>query len=358
VLIKLLKNKFPLFALSLLLSFIFWLSVSASGTRNVDLEINLDVGQLDGGQAILDPPLPDKFGIRAVVNPAQYKLIEGRNLTLKYSLSGLAPGPHSIDFREMDLNAALQLPRGVSIIRYQPEEIRFQIYGYSAKTLRVELKLIDNYSDALDVFGDISIEPTEVSVRGPSNVVEKLSSVSVVVSRASISPGVKLEDKPDLAALGPKVELDPGVSIMAEGKVAWKRSAVKLSVPVQVVPDLAPSDGGYAISSDAESVAVTVSWPANHPQPAPLSAGGLSATAPVEFRELERRGRVCVPIQIAMPYSDVEERGKTPDSVCVSLTRSPEPDPPAQQGGEAAPDGAQGRQAGGIVGPAGPGRLD
>jgi hypothetical protein len=313
--------------------------VSASGTRSVDLEVNLVVDQPAEDSAILDPPLPDKISIRVEVNTAQYKLIENRSLTLKRDISDLEPGPQAMEFDREGLQTDLSLPRGATIIRIQPTEIRFQIYGYVTKSLPVRIDELGEYDENLEEGRrDIATEPTEVAVRGPSNVMETLENVPVAVRLASVTPGVKMEVKPILPA---RVELVNGVAIMAVNNARWKRSDVTLEVPVLAVSDPPLPDGSYTMELDREKVTVPVSWPANLPLPGPRSDGGLSATVQVDFRELERDRRKCLQVQFMFPSDDIDlrEPGRRQPSVCVTLRHSPPPDPgPSAQAGDAAPE--------------------
>jgi YbbR domain-containing protein len=327
VLLKFIKTKFPLFTLSLLMSFIFWLMVSASGTSNREMVVPLEAIMPDEKVAVLGQPLPDKITIRVEANTAQFKLIENRSLVIKVDLSKEEPGSHLIKFDTEEILNELQLPRGVTVVRVQPDEIPYQLYGFITKIVPVEMSLIDSDSDKLVISGPITIEPTEVLVKGPSNIMENLNYVPVVVSRASVSPGVKLEVKPNLSAFGSKVEVDPKVVFMASPNVSWKRSNVTVTVPVTVaVAADSPSLGdgiNYSLLPNPESVNVTLSWPTNHSIPDPSTSGGLKAVATVDLKELERLGGIRLEVDINLPFADLDIIRVNPSKVYVTLKRLP-----------------------------------
>ncbi|MDR2301575.1 MAG: hypothetical protein LBF38_06010, partial [Deltaproteobacteria bacterium] len=120
MLLKLLKTKFPLFALSLLLSFMFWLMVSASGTSTREIPVALEVSLPDEKVAVLGQPFPERITLRVEANTAQFKLIENRNLIYSVDLSKEEPGSKVLRFNLEELLGVLQLPRGVNVSRVQP----------------------------------------------------------------------------------------------------------------------------------------------------------------------------------------------------------------------------------------------
>jgi YbbR domain-containing protein len=354
VLVKLIKTKFPLFALSLLLSFMFWLMVSASGTSTREIPVALEITLPDEREAVLGQPLPERISLRVEANTAQFKLIENRTLVYGVDLSQERPGSRLYRFNMENVLKALQLPRGVIVSRIQPAEIPYQLYGFISKLVPVEMTLVDNYDDKLVVSGPITVEPTEVKVTGPSNVMETVHSVPIVVSRASVSPGVKLEVKPVLSGFGSNVEVDPTAVFMASSNVSWKRENVTVSVPVTVnaEPSDAPQAGpSHNLSANPEAVNVTLSWPANHPVPAPDGDGGLRAVTTVDLRELERLGGMRLGVEVEVPFADLNVLRVNPNRVYVTMKRLPAESQPAGEAPAEAP--APGGQAPPAPGPQG-----
>ncbi|MDR3135257.1 MAG: hypothetical protein LBU69_04095 [Deltaproteobacteria bacterium] len=350
MIIKFIKTKFPLFALSLLLSFIFWLMVSASGTSTREMIVDLDVNLPDEKVAVLGQPLPDKVSVRVEANTAQFKLIENRKLAISVDLSNEAPRSGLIRFNIDDILAELQLPRGVVVSRIQPAEIPYQLYGFVSKVVPVEMSLTDVYNENVAISGPLMIEPSEVEVRGPSNIMENVTSIPVVVSRASVTPGVKMEVKPNLSLFGSNVEADPSVVFMVSPNVVWKRTDLTVTVPVTVSIEIPDGGANYAISANPETVSVAMSWPANHPLPLPGSSGGAIALVVADFHELERLGGMRLEVNVTLPFGDVTLTRVSPSRVNVSLRRlsaaeaqrGASPQPTAEAPGQASPGQAQG----------------
>jgi YbbR domain-containing protein len=343
VLLKLLKTKFPLFALSLLLSFMFWLMVSASGTSTREIPVALEVILPDEKVAVLGQPFPERITLRVEANTAQFKLIENRNLIFSVDLSKEEPGSKVLRFNLEEVLGVLQLPRGVNVSRVQPAEIPYQLYGFITKLVPVDMSLTDNYNENLVVSGPVKIEPTEVQVTGPSNVMEHVNSVPVIVSRASVTPGVKLEVKPNLSSFGSNVEVDPKAVFMASSDVSWKRNNVTVTVPVTVNVDQSSASlenstvlaSDYTLTTNPDAVAVTLSWPANHPTPEPNGSGGLKAVTTVDLKELERLGGMRLSLDVELPYDDLDILRINPNRVYVTYKRLPAPQAAPQSPSEA-----------------------
>jgi hypothetical protein len=306
--------------------------VSASGTSTREIPVALEITLPDEKVAVLGQPFPERITLRVEANTAQFKLIENRNLIYGADLSQEEPGARVLRFNLEDVLRVLQLPRGVTVSRVQPAEIPYQLYGFITKLVPVDLTLTDNYDENLVVSGPIVIEPTEVQVTGPSNVMEQVNSVPITVSRASVTPGVKLEVKPNLSSFGSNVEVDPKAVFMASSDVSWKRNNVTVTVPVSVTLDssassesapILPTD--YALSTNPETVAVTLSWPTNHPSPEPDSSGGLKAITSVDLRELERLGGMRLAVDIELPFEDLDILRINPTRVYVTYKRLPAP---------------------------------
>jgi hypothetical protein len=327
-LLKFLKTKFPLFTLSLVLSFIFWLMVSASAKSLREITVSLVIVLPNEKEAVLGEPLPDKINVRVEANTAQFKLIENRNLSIKVDLSKEELGSHLIRFTNEDTLKELQLPRGVIIQRVQPSEIPYHLYGFITKVVPVEMTQVDTYSELLVVNGPITIDPTEVSVTGPSNIMEELNSLPIVVSRASVKPEVKLEVKPNISSFFSSIVIDPKVVFMATPNVSWKRSTINVPVPVsiEVVPP-APFNSNYSFLANPDIVNVTVSWPANHQQPLPGTSGGLQAVVTGDLKELERLGGKRLEVSVNLPFQDLEVIRTSPSKIYVTLKRLPNPVP-------------------------------
>ncbi|MDR0621678.1 MAG: hypothetical protein LBJ61_07370 [Deltaproteobacteria bacterium] len=326
MILKFIKTKFPLFALSLILSFMFWLMVSASGTSTREIPVALEITLPDERVSVLGQPLPERLSLRVEANTAQFKLIENRTLIYGVDLSQEEPGSHLLRFNLEDVLKTLQLPRGVIVSRIQPAEIPYQLYGFITKRVPVEISLTDNFDENLVVSSPITVEPTEVDVTGPSNVMETVASVPLVVSRASITPGVKLAVKPSLSGFGSNVEVDPRAVFMASANVTWKRNNVTVSAPVTVAVDASsepPTTDDYSLTTNPETISVTLSWPTNYPTPEPGASGGLKAVATVDLRELERLGGMRLGVDIELPYADLDILRVNPNRVYVTFRRLP-----------------------------------
>jgi hypothetical protein len=305
---------------SLVLSFTFWLMMTSSETTTQDKTVMLEVVLPGEDLMVPERQFPESVTIRVEATGGQLKVIDSRRLLLRYDLSRERQGPGSIVFDPEAMAAALQFPWGARITRV-PEPIDYTFHGYETKTVPVVLSLVDNYDDRLNVQGPIKIEPDKVTLRGPSNLMAAVRSVPVEVSRASASPGFRIEVKPNLAAIGPRVRLFPDVVFTATPDVQWKRAIRTFASPVELAPGLVVP-GGRELAVSPETVAVTVSWPANYVNDSDPNGGVRTVVAP-DMAELERAGGLRVDVGDILPNPGLVMVRINPSRVYVSLRPKP-----------------------------------
>jgi hypothetical protein len=304
--------------LSLVLSFTFWLMLTSSETTNQDKAVLLELILPSEDMLVPAEQFPETVSMRVEATAGQLKVIDSRRLVLRVDLTQASEGPGVIDFDPEEMAKALQFPWGARITR-APDPINYVFYGYETKVVPVVMSLIDNYDDRLNVQGPIVISPDVATLRGPTNMMASIRSIPIEVSRGSASPGFSIEVNPNLSSLGSnKIRLFPEVVFTATPNVEWKRENKTFDCPVELASNLSvPAGSSLRISPD--TVAVTVSWPANYQNSAENS--GVRAEVAPNMTELERIGGMRVNVKDNLPYPDLVMVRINPSRVYVSLRK-------------------------------------
>ncbi|MDR1546640.1 MAG: hypothetical protein LBU12_08045 [Deltaproteobacteria bacterium] len=323
---KFLRTKLPIFALSLLLSFCFWLNVSGQDTSVHDIEAALVPVNEPKVRLALDD-IPETVTVRITANTAQFRLIENRRHVVRLDVSEAVAGSNTIP---LDGDKIVPpLPRGASA-KLVPEAISFEAYGYATVELPVRVPYQGLLREYLQASGQTVLEvtPATALVSGPTNRLENLMELTTkaVDLRSFANPETTLTIPPQLTGPARELTVSP-TEFKVRALATVKRKPAVFRVPVRLKgarPDI-------PATLSPEAVTVSVSWPLNVPDPPEGSDGGLKAVADVDLGTLERRRNVRVVIEVETPVG-VELLSVRPASVTANWRQPPESatQPPTQ----------------------------
>lgn len=102
--------------------------------------------------------------------------IDTKSLAMSLDLSGLPPGDRLV--RLTPENVSLALPNGVKLDEVQPASVLVKLEAIEEREVPVNVLTEGTVSDGMEVYGTPAVEPGNVGVRGPANVVRSLASVT------------------------------------------------------------------------------------------------------------------------------------------------------------------------------------
>jgi len=157
--------------ISLAVAFGLWAFVNAS-ERDTEqaLQVPLELRDIPAAMMITSPRV-DFADVRVSGPRTLLSRIDRKRLMIPLDLAGLRPGPAV--FRVTA--DALNLPRGVKVVRITPAQISIDIERMVRRTMPVRLQLAGKLPAGLRVV-DSRVSPDTVEVLGPASAVEDITS--------------------------------------------------------------------------------------------------------------------------------------------------------------------------------------
>jgi hypothetical protein len=282
----LLREHLPLALLSLVLATVLWLVISGQNMSTHDLQATLELVNVPKDLTV-SPDIPEDVSIRVEANTAQFKLLDGRKLSLKLDAQDLVPGPNilAVDVERLEP----PLPRGIKVVRTIPENVAFEVFPFVTKELPVRPPVVGELPPYLERTGPDEIDPPVARVTGPEQRMASLTELPttpIVLSNIHNNENRLLLD-PALPGLDSWLTVEPK-EFRAHIPVVIKFGEASFKVPIQLIgqPRIGPP---LPVALSPKEATVHVSWRMDRPQ-APtatnvsiqlaLSANGLSRTAP------------------------------------------------------------------------------
>ncbi len=155
--------------MSVLLAFGLWFFVNAA-ERDAEaaLPVPLELRNIPANLMIVSPRV-DFVDLRVSGPRALLGRIDGEELSMVLDLGGVRPGPAVFRVRA----DALNLPRGVSVVRLTPSELTMEFARVARKTVPVHLAITGKPPGDLRVM-DTKVKPELVEIIGPSDEVEQI----------------------------------------------------------------------------------------------------------------------------------------------------------------------------------------
>jgi YbbR domain-containing protein len=170
---QMLTRNLPLKLLSLLIASSLWFFVNF-GERDTEesLKVPLELRNIPAHLMITSPRV-DFIDVRVSGPRALLGRIDRNRVSIGLDLSGVRPGPAV--FRVDP--AALNLPRGVQMLRINPSQITLETEAVSHKPVPVRLRIGGKLPADLQV-ADTKVSPETVQITGPASDVRDIAAVN------------------------------------------------------------------------------------------------------------------------------------------------------------------------------------
>ncbi|MDR3203143.1 MAG: hypothetical protein LBV23_00125 [Deltaproteobacteria bacterium] len=316
---KFLRNTLPMFLLSLVLSFFFWLTVSGQDMNTHDLAVALELINIPVNLS-LDDNIPETVTVRVEANTAQFRYLEGRKFFLRVDASKITGGLNYINFVDISKLINPTLPRGVKVNRVIPDEIEFEAHPFETKKLPVQITVYGQLRNYLEMSGPMVIEPATAELTGPANRLKDfdvLPTTSLNLGDVT-GPGGGITLSPQLPGLETWLTVKPN-QFKVYLDVSVKREELSFEVPIVLNDFNAKIHDEKRFVIRPEKVWVTVSWPLNMHAPSSGSTGGLTAEVNLEGELLNRAsGSARLLVQVTSPAKGVDIIKVNPERVTIS----------------------------------------
>jgi YbbR domain-containing protein len=297
-----LKRNRLLKLLSLLLAIAFWFAVS--GEERTETTVNMTLEMVNLNQNLMvTSEVPSAIQVRVVGSRSIVNNLSQARLTQTLDLSGYKSGRHTFSLGPNSFS----LPRGVQVVRIQPNPITLTLAPTITRTLPIKPVLENNPAEGYEL-ASVTTRPVQVTVKGPTPELAELQFIPTLpIDLSFLKEHTVIATDLDFKNLHLALK-DPG-PILADLQISPKAITRTFSgVPVVTDPQ-------EARVSPAQ---VTVSLKGPWPLVQNLKAEDLKAR--VDTRNLTP-GRHRLPISMNLPNGVSLVRSR-PINVTVILAKS------------------------------------
>ena len=288
--------------LSLLLAIALWFAVSGEEHTETSLSMSLEMVNLNSNLMVTSE-VPPAIQVRVTGSRSLVNNLSQSRLSQILDLNGYKAGRHSFSLGPNSLS----LPRGVQIVRIQPNPITLTLAATITRTLPIKPVLENNPAEGYELVS-AHTRPAQVTVKGPGSELAELQFISTLPIDLSFlkEPTVIATDL-DFKNL--HLALKDPVPILADLQIGPKT----LTRTFSAIPVITDSPNAK-ISPAQVTLAIKGPWPLVQK----LKPGDLKAR--VETRNLAPgRHRLNVAADLPDGVSLMRSR---PASVIVTLPRS------------------------------------
>jgi len=157
-----LKRNRLLKLLSLLLAIAFWFAVSGEERTETSLNMTLELVNLNQNLMVISE-VPPAIQVRVVGSRSIVNNLAQSRLTQTLDLNGYKSGRHTFSLGPNSFS----LPRGVQVVRIQPNPITLTLATTITRTLPIKPVLENNPAEGYELV-NINTRPSQVTVKGPS----------------------------------------------------------------------------------------------------------------------------------------------------------------------------------------------
>jgi YbbR domain-containing protein len=289
--------------LSFFLAVALWFAVGGEERTETTLNLPLEIVNLNPGLMITSE-VPSGLQVRLAGPRSIVRTLTQSRLVHSVDLASAKAGQHSIAFGP----AAFSFPRGVSLIRVQPNPLVLNLAETAIRTLPIQPALIGTPPEGYEI-KEIKLRPAYVTVKGPAGELKDLEVLSTLpIDISTLSAPTSLVTDLDVKNLHITLK-DPG-PILADLAVLEKPLSRTLS-GVQVFATSQPA------RLTPHQVSVTLEGP--YKRVKDLKPADLMAT--VDTAGL-RPGRTRLPVRLQLP-DRLRLLKVSPDTVTAQVLKSP-----------------------------------
>ncbi len=298
-----LKRNKLLKLLSLLLAIALWFAVSGEERTETSLRMVLEMVNLHHSLMVTSE-VPPAIQVRVVGPRSIVNSLSQTRLTQTMDLAGYKSGRHTFYLGPNSFN----FPRGVQVIRIQPNPINLTLAATMVQTIPIRPVLDNSPPEGYQVLS-VKIRPPQVKVKGPSPELAELNFIPTLPINLSHITGHAIVPT-DLDYKNLHLALETQVPILADIEVGPKTlSRTFTKVAVVSNPQAA------RVSPSQVTLTIKGPWPLVHD----LKADDLKAR--VDTSNL-KPGRHRVNVSVELPAGVRLERSR-PATVLVTVAKSP-----------------------------------
>jgi YbbR domain-containing protein len=223
------RNK-PLKILSLLLAVALWFAVSGEERTEITLSISLELASVPRN-LVVTGEVPPTLQVRVVGPKSIISKLSQTRLTQTLDLTGYKSGRHTHYFGP----SSFSFPRGVQVIRVQPNPINLNLALSMTRTLAIRPVLEGRPPEGYEVL-EVKTRPDAVTVKGPANELENLKFINTLpIDISNLTEHTVINTDLDYKNL--HLALKEPVPILAEISIGAKTLTRTFGgVPVAAVP--------------------------------------------------------------------------------------------------------------------------
>ena len=154
--------------LSLVVAFFFWLGVAREPDLATIISVPVEYNNFPGGLEI-SSRITESIAVEARGPAGQLRGLHDSRIAAVIDFSTVnAPGERTFTLTTKQLN----LPRGISLIRTIPAQLRFTFEKQLTREVSVSVKFSGTLPQGLSL-GEVDVEPKELSITGPESRVRE-----------------------------------------------------------------------------------------------------------------------------------------------------------------------------------------
>ena len=298
-----LKRNRLLKLLALLLAIAFWFAVSGEERTETSLNMTLEMVNLNRNLMVTSE-IPPAIQVRVVGARSIVNNLSQTRLTQTLDLNGYKSGRHTFSLGPNSFS----LPRGVQVVRIQPNPITLTLATTITRTLPIKPVLENNPAEGYELLS-INTRPAQVTVKGPSTELAELQFIPTLpIDLSFLKEHTVIATDLDFKNL--HLALKDPIPILADLQIGPKTLTRTFSgIPVLTDPKAAK------VSPTQVTLSIKGPWPLVHD----LKAEALKAR--VDTGNLTPgRHRLTVAVDLPDGVSLVRSR---PATVTVTLAKSP-----------------------------------
>lgn len=269
--------------ISFLMALALWYGVSGSEKIESQVDVRVDYRGLPTGLVVRSGMI-NKVSVRVRASVGMINAIAGRDYAFYIDLSEVHKGENTLPISV----GYLPFRSGVEVIDITPSRITLQVDSIESKTVPVIAVLSGNLPQ--DHIAQATFNPTEVTLSGPSALIESMDSLEVPIAIAEpVIPGATEVKR--LLPLPEGLDATPS-EVTASIHIGIKRKLVTVTRTVAVST---PAGVGKFVRPD--KVTLSVAMPESL-APKAASNSGIKASASLDSTEL---GSYTVPVHVSLP---------------------------------------------------------
>jgi YbbR domain-containing protein len=288
---------------SILLAIALWFTVSGEERTETTINMSLDLVNLHKNLMATNE-VPPAIQVRVVGPRSTVNNLSQARLTQTLDLNGYKSGRHTFSLGPNSLS----LPRGVQVVRIQPNPITLTLATTITRTLPIKPVLENNPAEGYELVS-VNTRPAQVTVKGPSTELAELQFISTLpIDLSFLKEHTVIATDLDFKNL--HLALKDPVPILAEIQIGPKT----LTRTFSGIPILSDSPAAK-ISPAQVTLTLKGPWPLVHD----LKPEALKPRVDTGNLTPGRHRRT---VSVDLPNGVSLERSR-PDTVTVTLSKSP-----------------------------------